>query len=95
MEANIIRDLKEYINREDESGFFEYIQQNMIIEHPVQLDVPYIFHRVYLHACLKGQRVIADWMEKTVYPSLDKIQQIALRQIFPYGKHLLKKSGGS
>ncbi len=92
MEKDIIRDLKEYINRSDESGFFEYIRENMIIEHPLQLDLSYMFHRIYLHACLKGQATIAVWMEKNVYPALDKIQQIALRQIFPYGKHLLKKA---
>jgi hypothetical protein len=55
-------------------------------------DLPTIFHRVYLHACLRGRKEAADWMKGTLYPRMDPIQQIALRQIFPYGNHLLSKA---
>ena len=49
-----------------------------------------IFKDVYLHACLKKRQTIVDWL-LTVYESMDDISKIALRQIFPYGRHLLKK----
>jgi len=55
------------------------------------VDYPTLFQTVYLHACLKKKRDIATWLETTVFPSMDPIQQIALRQVFSYGKYLLKK----
>jgi|LauGreDrversion4_2_1035121.scaffolds.fasta_scaffold268465_2 hypothetical protein len=55
------------------------------------IDMPTLFHRIYLHACLKKQTDIAEWMETTLFPTLCPIQQIGLRHIFPYGHRLLKK----
>ena len=55
-------------------------------------DWTYVFQKVYLHACLKGRKQLAEWLEKDVYPLLEPIQQIALRQIFPYGHHLLSRA---
>ena len=49
-----------------------------------------IFKDVYLHACLKKRQTIVDWL-LTVYESMDDISKIALRQVFPYGRILLKK----
>jgi hypothetical protein len=54
-------------------------------------DWAYIFQKVYLHACLRGKVDMATWLTEYVYPNMDGIQQIALRQIFPYGRHLLRK----
>lgn len=53
------------------------------------VDIPWLFQKVYLHACLKGRREIAEWLEKSVFPTLDPISQIAIRQSFSYGRHLL------
>lgn len=55
-------------------------------------DWPYIFQKIYLHACLKGCKEISEWLEKTLYPQMDPIQKIALRQVFPYGRHLLQRA---
>lgn len=55
-----------------------------------EVDWPWLFQKVYLHACLKGQRTIAEWLQETVFPTLDPIVQIALRQGFAYGRHLLR-----
>jgi len=54
-------------------------------------DWAYIFKRVYLHACLRGKVEIALWLASNVYPQMDKIQQIALRHVFPYGRYLIGK----
>jgi hypothetical protein len=50
----------------------------------------YAYQKIYLHACLKKKREIAEWM-KDLFPTFDPIQQIALRQMFSYGKYLLAK----
>ena len=55
-------------------------------------DAPSVFQILYLHACLKGKGDIATWFQNTVFPMLDPIQQIGLRQVFSYGRHLLKRS---
>jgi len=49
-----------------------------------------VFQRVYLHACLRKRKMIADFLVQ-VYESMDPIDQIALRQVFPYGRYLLNK----
>jgi ABC-type multidrug transport system ATPase subunit len=59
-------------------------------EYPESFDWPTVFQTLYLHACLKGKSDIAKWFQTTVFPYLDPIQQIALRQSFAYGKHLLQ-----
>jgi hypothetical protein len=56
------------------------------------MDWPFIFQKVFLHACLKGRAEIAEWLEKDVFPLLDAVQQIALRQTFSYGRHLLRQA---
>jgi hypothetical protein len=50
----------------------------------------YIYQKLYLHACLKKKADIAEHM-KGLFPKFDPIQQIALRQMFSYGKYLLAK----
>jgi hypothetical protein len=83
-ETNNVEMLKEY---------YEYMLsavQTGEIEHTP--DWPHIFQKVYLHACLKGSQEIANWMQQSVFPMLDPIQQIGLRQIFPYGRYLLGRA---
>ena len=77
---------KQYINEDDTEKFKEYGTSILGSDY----DWPYFFHKVYLHACLKKREAIADWLF-TLYAKMDPIQQIALRQIFPYGRHLLRK----
>ena len=50
----------------------------------------YAYQKIYLHACLKKKPEIAEWM-KGLFETFDPIQQIALRQMFSYGKYLLAK----
>ena len=72
---NNLEDLKTYI-----PTLFEY-----------NYDWPTLFHKIYLHACLKKKHEIAYWLQTEIYTIMDPIQQIALRQIFPYGRYLLRK----
>jgi hypothetical protein len=89
----IIRTCKTCIETNNLDSLQSYYSELAEYEYPAhQPDWPCIFHRVYLHACLKGKKDVAEWLEHTLYPTMDGIQQIALRQIFPYGRHLLFKS---
>ena len=54
--------------------------------------VDWAFQKLYLHACLKGRKEIAEWLETSVFPTMDPIAQIALRQGFAYGRYLLRKA---
>jgi hypothetical protein len=93
MDTDIIEEAKRHIN----DGNFYALQTQVceLIDNsnlPREPDWPFIFQKVYLHACLKGQTAIATWLQTAMYPLMDPIQQIALRQIFSYGRYLLSKA---
>ena len=93
MDLAIIADAKQHIN----DGNLEEIQHQIcqLLDNPdlpSEPDWPFIFQKVYLHACLKGRHEIANWLHTAIYPLMDPIQQIALRQMFAYGRHLLSKA---
>lgn len=50
----------------------------------------WIFEKIYVHAALKKQRAICEWLDR-LFLELDPIQQIGLRQMFPYARYLLNK----
>jgi hypothetical protein len=90
MNEAFIRTCKSYINEGDLAGLqecYSEIQNNAL---DYSLNWEYIFYRIYLHACLKKKQNIVDWLI-TLFGTLDKVSQIGLRQIFPYGRYLLAK----
>jgi len=84
----IISFFKKYIN----DGSLEACQNYLQMLRDTYEDVPwdYIFQKVYIHACLKKQKLIVDWL-MLVFTELPPIQQIAIRQIFSYGRTLLAR----
>lgn len=50
----------------------------------------YIFQKVYLHACLKKQNPIVNWMHE-LYETMNDIEKIAIRHVFSYGQYLMSK----
>jgi len=50
----------------------------------------YIFQKVYLHAALKKQRAICEWLD-TIFLEFNPMLQIAMRQMFAYARYLLHK----
>ena len=93
MDLEIIQEAKRHI----EDGNLPSLQEQIceLFDNaalPREPDWPFIFHKVYLHACLRGREHISTWMATQLYPAMDPIQQIALRQIFPYGRVLLAKA---
>lgn len=90
MADEIIGFFKKYINDGSIDGCQMYLQELKDTYEDGSLPWDYIFQKVYLHACLKKQKQIVDWL-MLVFTELPPIQQIAIRQIFSYGRVLLAK----
>lgn len=86
-----ITDLKDLININNLEAFKAYIIQ-LCENAEYSIDPAFIFQKVYLHACLKKRHEIVDYLIRDCFPILDPIQQIAIRQVFSYGRYLLKKA---
>ncbi len=86
-----LKDLKQMVERENLVGLQEYFQLVLVGELDSDAEWDYLFQKVYLHSCLKKKVEIAEWLEKEVFPQLPPIQAMAIRQVFPYGKYLLKR----
>lgn len=90
--SSYINDLKKLIAANDLEAIKHYINEFFIYENESEyMDPAYIFQKVYLHACLLKRHEIAKYLEEDCYPLLPAVQQIAIRQCFPYGRVLLKK----
>ena len=105
MDKEIIYTCKYHINNNDNDTLISYINhltetntqsQESDYRLPKQSDYrlpyEYIFQQVYLHACLKKNTYIAQWLKEEIYEKqFDIIQKTALRQMFIYGNYLLNK----
>lgn len=91
MEAQIVRDTKPFVH----DTHFEYLQVHykelMETDFGREVDWGYVLQKLYLHACLKGQARVAEWFQ-SLFGQLGPIEQIAYRQSFPYGRHLLRQA---
>jgi hypothetical protein len=83
---SFIKDCKEMINRNNLEGLQEYYTEYSHEEFAWE----YVYQKLYLHACLKKKVEIVVWMQG-LFSAFDPIQQIALRQMFSYGKYLMAK----
>lgn len=91
MERYLVKECKEYINRNNLEGLKELYTIYMDAENAHEVSWDIVFKDVYIHACLKKQQPIIKWLENDIFPALDQIQQIALKPTFAYGRHLLRK----
>jgi hypothetical protein len=88
---DIVSDAKQIIDRGDLAGLQEYYKDIFDSEDTDDIDIPYLFRHIYVHACLKKKQEIAAWL-KELYETMDPIIKIALRQIFAYGDYLMKNN---
>ncbi len=88
---SILAEAKEFINAGKTEEFQEYVKNLLDSEFETQPDWPNLFQKVYLHACLKKQKEIAEWIVG-LFSMFDPITQIAYRQVFFYGRYLLAKA---
>ena len=84
----IIADMKDLVEKGNLEALKELYEE--IAEEYEQIPWDFIYKAVYLHACLKKQHKIVEWLLE-LYKSFDEITAIALRQLFPYGRYLLSK----
>jgi hypothetical protein len=89
--STFIQDLKDLIQKNDVEAVKEYISELLMDEGSHLMDPAYIFQKVYLHACLLKRQEIATYLREECFPLLSPLQQIAIRQCFPYGRVLLAK----
>lgn len=91
IEKQIIYECKLFINKGNLEGLKELWEEyKNHTEFDTDVAWDYIFQRVYLHAALKKQKTICDWLD-TVFLDFSITIQIALRQMFPYARHLLRQ----
>jgi hypothetical protein len=91
LEDEIICEIKPLINSGNLEGMqilWEDYQDGVEFERPIAWD--YVFQKVYLHAALKKQAAICQWLD-SLYLTFNEMTQIAIRQMFPYARYLLRK----
>lgn len=86
----LIQRSKALIEHGDTEACQTFLAEMFGVEDPV--DWVYVFQKVYLHACLRGNSILADWFETVAFTALDPIQQMGVRQVFAYGRTLLRRS---
>lgn len=91
IENQVIFELKPFINR----GYLEGLKEKwneyyFETDFGREISWDFIFQKIYLHAALKKQKDICEWLD-IIFKDLNPIQQIALRQMFAYAHHLLQK----
>ena len=94
MENAIIAECKEIITRKT-LCVLQAWYDNLMTEYDwseTPVDWPYVFQKLYIHACLKKKRDMADWLEALFKEKVDPINQIAYKHSFTYGQHLLNKT---
>lgn len=91
VEKEVIAEIKQYINNGDLAGLIgKWTEYQTETDFGREIAWDFIFQKVYLHASLKKQKSICEWLD-TIFTELDPIQQIALRQLFSYTRYLLQK----
>ena len=89
MEKYILSEVKRIIENETIDVLQTYWIE--LQDYDIYPDWTSLFQKIYIYACLKKKSIIASWLQTTIFPLLDPIQQIAVRQTFAYGKYLLQK----
>ena len=91
IEEDLIREIKPLVEEGNVDALqiaLEELREHTEFDRPVAWD--YVYQKVYLHAALKKQRPICQWMDE-LYLDFDPVIQIALRHVFPYARYLLNQ----
>jgi hypothetical protein len=91
IEECLIREFKGIINTGDLKGFkVAWAEYKYDTEYERDVAWDYIFQKIYLHAALKKQKIICDWLD-IQFKEFNEIIQIAIKHTFPYARYLLNK----
>lgn len=86
----IVDKFKHYINVVDLSGAKTYFEELVETYEHDSIAWDYVFNKIYIHACLKKQLAFVNWLME-LFECLKPVEQIAIRQVFSYGKYLLAR----
>lgn len=87
IELEIVKQAKEVLNAGEE-GFQDFCASLFDAELSAAIAWPWIFQKVYLHACLKKRRTAAEWL-RAYAAANPTIVGLGWRQTVAYGKTLL------
>jgi len=91
LEDHIISTIKKIINKGNVEELKDlWIEYRDRTEFPRSIAWDYVFQNIYLHAALKKQKHILEWLDE-IFLEFDPIIQISLRQMFAYANSLLKE----
>lgn len=90
IEQEVVAEAKDYVTVGDLTGLQDLWGEYQETDFGRALAWEWIFEKIYLHAALKKRREICQWLDG-LFQELDPIQQMGLRQIFPYARYLLNK----
>lgn len=89
IEDDLVSEIKPFINIGNLDGLKNEWCEYQETDFGRKVAWDYVFQKIYLHAALKKQKHICDWLD-TLYNEFDPIIKIALRQMFSYARYLLK-----
>ena len=90
LEDDIISELKPFITSGKVYALKEKWEEYQETDFGRDIAWDYVFQKIYLHACLKKQTKIVEWLME-MYTLFNPVTQIAIRQMFHYGDFLLRK----
>ena len=91
IEEQLIGEIKPLIDKGDLHGLKKlWNEYQTEIDFGREVAWDFVYQKIYLHAALKKQKHICDWLD-ILFSGFNPITQIALRQMFSYAKHLLNK----
>jgi hypothetical protein len=88
MSEDVVQIFKEFINNNDLEGFKDFIEEVAESDGPIEWD--YIFQKVYIHACLKKNKPIAEFLMQK-FTEMAPEHQIIARQVLTYGRYLMER----
>ena len=91
VELDLVRQLKAFLNASDDMGFQEFCASLLDTEFSPEPTWPWVFQKVYIHACLRRRVAVAEWLRgiATANPTL---VGLGWRQTVAYGKALLSQN---
>lgn len=89
IEDHLIHEIKQIIQLGELYSLQELWKNYQDTDFGRELAWEYIFQKIYIHAALKKQKKICEWLD-ILYLQLDPIQQIGIRHTLLYARYLLK-----
>ena len=90
LQKTILKNCKQIIDKGSLNALKQYYNEIQQYDLDYDINISYIYSQVYNYSCIKGNKNVILWLIQ-LYLGFDEMTQIALRQMFVYGKYLLIK----